>query len=205
MYYGYIYKVTDKRNNLSYVGQHQGKFSPTYHGSGILIKPLVKRLGTDNFIVEPIAYVFSQDELDQQEIFWIKETNCIWPNGYNFASGGQGSGGGCKKQTIESNKKRSLTLKGHKPSQESNIRRSITLTGRKLPEEVKLKMRHPHREGWINPRKGKSITEEHRLNISKSKLLKPSRGMLGKHHSAETIEKIRQGVKNRLMGIITER
>ena len=88
--FGYIYKITNKQNNLSYVGKKQGRFDETYWGSGELIKPLTKKLGTDNFTRVIIAHAFNEGDLFKQEKFWIKETNCIWPNGYNLTEGGIG-------------------------------------------------------------------------------------------------------------------
>lgn len=88
--YGYIYKTTDLLNNKIYVGQHKAlKFDEKYYGSGIIIKELLNKYGTQRFSCEVLEWCSSQDELNQKEIFWINELNCLDETiGYNIATGG---------------------------------------------------------------------------------------------------------------------
>lgn len=103
-YYGYIYKVTDLVNphnlpNPFYTGKRKGEFDPNYYGSGLLITRAVKKRGTKDFKVELIECVLDKETHNEQEKFWIKGNDCIWPKGYNLAKGGEGGigNGGCLK------------------------------------------------------------------------------------------------------------
>lgn len=88
--YGYVYKTTNLTNGKIYVGQKKSNnFIPTYFGSGTLIKRAIEKYGIDNFKVEMIDSSTNADELDEKEIFWIKElkSKCEYGN-YNIADGG---------------------------------------------------------------------------------------------------------------------
>jgi hypothetical protein len=94
-YYGYIYLVTDllNKHNLPkpfYVGQSKGKFKPNYFGSGKYIKPVVRKHDRKNFKIKLISWAYSKEELNELEIAWIADIDCIWPKGYNLSEGGEG-------------------------------------------------------------------------------------------------------------------
>lgn len=91
---GYIYKVTNLINGRIYIGQHDGS-KPKYYASGKLIKGAIKKFGIDNFIREIlIKGDFNQYQLDELEIYFIKENRSYffdYPEiGYNLTKGGQG-------------------------------------------------------------------------------------------------------------------
>ena len=194
--YGYIYKVTDllNRHNLPnpfYVGQHKGKVDLDYYGSGVIIKPLVKKYGTDSFKLEIIAYAFSKYELDIQEVFWIKENNCRWPNGYNLAEGGDGGGRtpgyrdseDTKRKRVETRKNNGLPW--HTEEQKDTRRKNINLK-RPKSEETISKMRKPkseeHKKNMRSPK-----SQDHRKKIGSE--------ILGRRHIYNPISKQEKFVK----------
>lgn len=115
-YYGYIYVVIDlvNRHNLPnpfYVGQKKGKFNRNYYGSGKLIKNAVNKYGKCGFKLKPVDCAFSQKELDELEMAWIKDLDCKRPKGYNLTDGG-------------------LTMVGYIPTKEKKQQQSKQISGR---------------------------------------------------------------------------
>jgi group I intron endonuclease len=84
-----IYEITNKINGKSYIGQYSGKSFKTYFGSGKLIKYAIKKYGIDNFEKVILEECTNKEELNEKEIFWIKQKETI-QNGYNLIEGGTG-------------------------------------------------------------------------------------------------------------------
>lgn len=94
MKYLYIYKITNLINGKLYVGRHTCKsLENSYMGSGILIKKSIRKYGEENFSKEILCLCEDEYELNQMEIFWIKELNTMVPIGYNLTIGGEGTNG----------------------------------------------------------------------------------------------------------------
>ena len=101
-YYGLIYLTTNLVNNKIYIGQTtkiEKWKNGEYKGSGSLIFTAIKKYGIKNFKSDLICYCphklthkESQKELDNLEIFYIKEFNSLCPKGYNLGLGGSGVG-----------------------------------------------------------------------------------------------------------------
>ena len=90
--YGYVYITTNIINGKIYIGQHvSNTFEPEkYIGSGTILELAIQRYGKENFKNELICECFSQDELDQQEIFYIQYYNSTDRTiGYNITTGGK--------------------------------------------------------------------------------------------------------------------
>ena len=90
-YIMYIYKTTNLITNKIYIGQHKKKIAnnKTYFGSGKLLKEKIKEYGIENFKNDILEYCNSIDELNEKEIFWIKNLCSTNQNiGYNITSGG---------------------------------------------------------------------------------------------------------------------
>ena len=86
----YVYKVINKLNNKWYIGK-QVNPNRYYLGSGKALKNAIKKYGKDNFEKIILEYCESKEKLNEQEKFWIKETNAINdPMSYNIAAGGEG-------------------------------------------------------------------------------------------------------------------
>lgn len=84
-----VYQIKNNINGKSYVGQFSGESFETYFGSGKLIKSAIKKYGLENFTKTILEECKSKDELNQREVFWIKELGTI-ENGYNLTKGGTG-------------------------------------------------------------------------------------------------------------------
>ena len=92
--YGFIYKITNLENGKIYIGKANDirRRAVNYIGypnvnykfkRGILPKE-ISRLGIDKFIMEPIDYSISQEDLRQLELKYISDFNSTNPEiGYN--------------------------------------------------------------------------------------------------------------------------
>lgn len=87
-----IYKITNKLNGKSYVGQSidikRRWREHINNSSNSLIHKAIIKYGEDNFIFE-ILEECKRDYLNEKEIFYIKNLNTLYPNGYNLTPGGQ--------------------------------------------------------------------------------------------------------------------
>lgn len=97
-----IYKITNKINNKSYIGQsthiekrlrdHKSEYEWNRHPNYPLYKAF-KKYGLENFIFQIIEQCYPQD-LDENEIFWIKYYHSLTSeHGYNIKQGGWGDPG----------------------------------------------------------------------------------------------------------------
>lgn len=92
----YIYKVTNKLNGRSYVGQTYDVRSRWWlhkrcrPEDDCYFHRALKRYGADNFTWEVIDTANSKEEANHKEIEYIKTLNTLRPNGYNTMTGGQG-------------------------------------------------------------------------------------------------------------------
>lgn len=83
----YVYKITNKLTNKSYVGKHTWKgegFDVKYWGSGLLLWKVLKKYGFDNFERVVLEFVADLRDLHKREVFWIQKLNTVVPNGYNL-------------------------------------------------------------------------------------------------------------------------
>jgi len=89
---GVIYKITSPSGKV-YVGQTIQRFEARMashrrgDGGAPVVREAIKKYG-DKMIYEKIEENVPNELLDEREIFWIKELNCMSPNGYNLDSGG---------------------------------------------------------------------------------------------------------------------
>ena len=83
----YIYKITNKVNNKSYIGyttNPQARWEGHRHNQGSkLVFQAIKKYGIDNFEFKVIA----EDTIDNEQKY-IDKYNTIAPHGYNIAIGG---------------------------------------------------------------------------------------------------------------------
>ncbi len=103
----YIYKFTNKLNNMSYIGQsinpekrkwehYYGKKTKknTYFDNHLKKDP-------NNFVFEIIDSANSQEEIDKLEKEYIEKYNSLKPNGYNILKGGRQQRGAWNSKEID--------------------------------------------------------------------------------------------------------
>lgn len=82
-----IYKITNKLNNKSYIGQsiHCGKRLDEHCKGNQLIDEIIQLEGIENFTFEIIKQVKDEEkkELSYWEDYYIIKYNTLFPNGYN--------------------------------------------------------------------------------------------------------------------------
>ena len=104
---GYIYKITNLKNNMSYIGkttysdvqrrfnQHKYYALTIKGGKKSSLHQAIRDFGIDNFKIEIIDTIIAPDSLEQKEKeyialyhTWIKDPEC---KGYNQSRGGEGT------------------------------------------------------------------------------------------------------------------
>jgi group I intron endonuclease len=102
MAYGVVYLMRDKTNDKLYVGQtihaperrfKEHFYEDTYIGNAM------RAHGIENFTIEVIEECETREQLNEREIFWIAELDCMAPKGYNCTTGGEG--GSPSEETVE--------------------------------------------------------------------------------------------------------
>ena len=102
MYEGYIYKITNIKNQKAYIGQtitsveHRigQHFSNNKNKSCRILKNALEKYGKESFKYETLISISNKTkkqlciELNELEIQFIYEYNTISPNGYNISKGG---------------------------------------------------------------------------------------------------------------------
>jgi len=167
--YGFIYITTNLINGRKYIGQKMfRKEWKTYFGSGVALKLSFKKYGKVNFSRGIIDIAYSESELNELEIEFIKEYNAVKSNNYyNIAEGGKvGStiAGLSEQKLKERSRKLSLAFKGKKLSPERIKKASEGHMGLKHTDESKLKI--------SEALKGRIISEEWRNKISLTRIEK---------------------------------
>ena len=97
----YIYSITNKIDNKTYIGKCERPIdkSKTYFGSGKYIKRAIQKHNIENFNKEIIEECIDSTEFGKREIYWIDKLNTTVPYGYNITTGGDGGNGGMKGET----------------------------------------------------------------------------------------------------------
>ena len=183
---GVIYLRTNKINGKKYVGQvttkrfkaRQNKWNNlNLPYAGNVINNARKKYGIESFGFE-ILKECEDEELNQWEIYYIKELNTKAPFGYNMTDGGEGMNGFTYSHSEESKKRISESLKGHFVSEETRIKISKCKKGKKHSEEHKIKMSEAHkgkkhseetRNKMSEAHKGKHLSEEHKKKLSEAR------------------------------------
>ena len=97
MAYGVVYLIIDETNDLEYVGQTtqsvEKRFKEHARNKKSLIGKSIRAHGAENFVVVILKECESPEKLDRWEKYFIKSRNTLFPNGYNFTEGGEGTVG----------------------------------------------------------------------------------------------------------------
>jgi len=85
-----IYKITNLINGKIYIGK-ENTYDSDYLGSGLIINRAIKKYGRENFKKDVIDTADTLEDLNEKEIYWIKEYDSINNKiGYNIMIGGDG-------------------------------------------------------------------------------------------------------------------
>jgi group I intron endonuclease len=111
--YGIIYKLTNKNNGMSYIGQTTGLLESRIsqhlrEKRNRHITNALKKYGKDVFEIEVLVCCFDKNSLNAAEVYFVQKFNTLFPNGYNHRAGGN-QNGVCSE---ELKKKISLAKKG---------------------------------------------------------------------------------------------
>jgi group I intron endonuclease len=203
-----IYKVTNLLNNMIYVGQDT-KNRDSYYGSGLLIKRAITKYGKENFKREILEYCSTKEELNNREVFWIRELKAK-EIGYNICGGGQGQNTDEVKQKFSESRKGvnnnmfgrkhtdevkkiiSEKNKGQKRTKEQKQAISKYMLNRNFSEEQKQEISKKISEKL----KGKKKSIEHRQKLSLANLGKTS-PRKGATMSDESKKKLSESTKGR--------
>ena len=194
-----IYKLTHKESGKIYIGQSKHlkrrlnehrrcEKSDDKKGSQSVIKRAIKKYSFDAFDFEILLYCEEGEYMDLMETKLIQFYDCLVPKGYNVRDGGN---------------KVFMSEEGRKRVSKAN-------SGRIVSEETRLKLSESGKKAYLNnPRgdewnqklsialTGKKKSEEHILKISerRKEFIKNNpdsvKNMLGKKHSDETKQKMR--------------
>lgn len=161
----YIYRITNKINGKTYIGQHKYKnLNDNYMGSGKLIRRAQKKYGMGNFGKEILySRIQYKTTADGMERFAIAKERALGKAEYNLANGGEGGNGGANKGkhlSEETKRKLSESHKGNHPSEETRRKMSEMRKGKKHSEEWARKI--------SEAQKGRKLSEEHRRKLSEA-------------------------------------
>jgi len=200
-----IYCYENKINGKIYIGQTylslEERYNKTYKNCTLFNRAL-KKYGVENFNRWIFGICDTEEQVNQEEIFWIAEMRRILgkENVYNITDGGD-------------------LAPSRSPEVAAKIAKS--LIGRPVSEETRKKMSNSHRNnGFVPWNKGKknvyseevlekwsyahsNISEETRTKMSNSQKDREPWNK-GKSPSEETIEKISKSKRGQRSSIATE-
>ena len=184
----YIYRITNKINGKTYIGQHKyKKLNDSYMGSGKLIRRAQKKYGMENFEKEILySCIQYKETADDMERFAIAKERALGKAEYNIAGGGEGFLGvhhseGTKRKLSKANKGKHL-------SEETRKKISKALKGKKtyeMTEETRKRISEA-----LKGREGNHFSEESKKKISEA--------LKGRHLTEETRRKISEALKGRV-------
>ena len=211
-----IYKITI--NNKLYVGyaknfekrknKHYKMLIGKKHINPYLQNSFIKYNEFNFDIIEECA----EDELEEKEMFWIKELDTFEGDGYNLTAGGGGFLGGI--HTEEAKRKISEAGKGRTLSAEHKRKLSETHKGKTLSVETKRKISEANKGNQNNlgkkrsaetrrkmseAQKGKTFSAEHKRKLSEA--CKGNQNSLGYKHSVETRIKMSEAGKGKTFSV----
>jgi len=168
----FVYLTENLINGKQYVGQTK-KTDTDYFGSGLLMMRAIKKYGRKNFKRETLIECSSQEELDEQEIFWIQALNTLQPNGYNIENGGNG----IDKISKKSKEKMSEAQKRIWKDPLERQKKINSHRGKKHSEKTKRKISESEKGKFVADKTkqkiskaltGRKLSEKHKINIGKT-------------------------------------
>ena len=192
----YIYEITNKLNEKTYIGQHtvrNGKTieSDTYWGSGTILKAVMAKYGIENFEKKIlISGEFTKDEINELEIGEIAKQRSLGKAEYNISDGGESP-------FINSDFAKSAASKADpKKISESlkKFRSKETLEDRKiLGDKIKAGQLRVNFDHHTKGTTGFRFSDEQRHKMSESRIGK-SNGSFGTHWYTNGKENIKSKI-----------
>lgn len=178
--YGYIYETENLINGKKYIGKHvSDKFDLSYKGSGRLLKKAFKKYGFENFSCRILKECFSEEDLNDSEIYYIRLFNAdIDNNYYNISSGGEHS---IKGLVNMYNPITDEVIVSHKDDIDFNMSNGFILGMRPHSSESNLKLSNSRKElvamtdGFKTVWVKENLVDNYKLNGFKLGLSKPTR------------------------------
>lgn len=196
---GYIYKITNNKNNKIYIGQtikqrptdrySQHRYLATHpqqeKGMSYLHKAMNK-YGLENFSFEVIEQI-DNSQLNTKQQYWIQYYDSMIPNGYNMTEGGEGTQGYSRQQSIEERLKRQQSNKKYY-AEHPEVKQQIGKRTKKL---------------WENTQYRQKVTEGvHKFYNQHPDIFKGQNNpFYGKHHTEQSLQKIKEAAKKRQLPI----
>ena len=164
-----IYRITNKINGKTYIGQHKyKKLNDYYMGSGVLLAKAKKKYGKKNFKKEILySRIQYKETADDMERFAIAKERAKGKAEYNLSDGGGGISGYHFHLSEETKKKMSDYWKGKQFSEETKKKISEAKKGKPRSEDTKKKLSESHK-GQICWLKGKHWSEEMKQRLSEA-------------------------------------
>lgn len=91
--YGIIYKITNSKTKMSYIGQTTGSLSKRISAHlkekrNRHISNAMRKYGIENFSITELVSCFNLESLNYYEVYFVNVFNTLHPNGYNHRAGG---------------------------------------------------------------------------------------------------------------------
>lgn len=168
MSYGTIYKITNTKTGKVYIGKTtkslndrlQGHINNADKGNNFKLSLAIRKYGKENFIIEPIDFAETREELNEKEIHYISEYNSL-EDGYNMTMGGEGGNTYINKSDEEMKAisgKISTALRKNNGNRGQFVGPKNSMYGKHHTPETKEKM--------SKALKGKKFSKEHNKKIS---------------------------------------
>ena len=192
--FNYVYVTTNLKTDKHYIGDHStNNIEDDYLGSGLTLKKSIKKYKKKNFKREILEHFKTKQEAFDAQERWINEYNTLVPNGYNISPKGGVGVTGCFSE--ETKRKISESITGEKNpfygkihTKETKQKLSIAASLRtgdknvmfgkdlynlwvdKYGKEEADNRLQKMKNKMSKTRKGRILNENHRKNISKSKI-----------------------------------
>ena len=168
MSYGTIYKITNTKTGKVYIGKTtkslndrlQGHINNADKGNNFKLSLAIRKYGKENFIIEPIDFAETHEELNEKEIHYISEYNSL-EDGYNMTMGGEGGNTYINKSDEEMKAisgKISTALRKNNGNRGQFVGPKNSMYGKHHTPETKEKM--------SKALKGRKFSKEHNRKIS---------------------------------------
>jgi predicted transcriptional regulator len=191
----YVYVTTNLLNNKRYIGEHAtNNIDDNYLGSGTILKIAIKKYGRSNFKKEILEFFDSKESAFAAQKQYIKKYDSLHPNGYNISEyGGYGVPSSYLNESTKVKIKRALTGKNKGSFKKYN---SEFKKGKSFEEQFTIL--YGEEEGIKKAETVRSIMSKNAVGENNGmfgngdRLKGDKNGMYGKHHSSETLKKLRK-------------